>query len=85
MIGRQSRGSSSAIFAPSQSSASSISRTVVLAATLYRSARRTGVMIRKTLERRIAAPCVRTGAPLMHADGDFDRLATCTPVRLWPD
>lgn len=54
-----------------------------LAAELYRSARRAGVTIRKTLDCLIAAPCVRTGAPLLHADSDFDRLATCTALRLW--
>lgn len=55
----------------------------VLAAELYRSARKEGVTIRKTLDCLIAAPCVRTGAPLLHADADFDRLASCTPLRLW--
>lgn len=55
----------------------------VLAAALYRTARRAGITIRKTLDCLIAAPCVRTGAPLLHADEDFDRLATCTPLRLW--
>ena len=55
----------------------------VLAASLYRTARRAGVTIRKTLDCLIAAPCVRTGAPLLHADEDFDRLATCTPLRIW--
>lgn len=54
-----------------------------LAAELYRSARRAGVTIRKTLDCLIAAPCVRTGAPLLHADSDFDRLAGCTSLRLW--
>lgn len=54
-----------------------------LAARLYRAARRAGVTIRKTLDCLIAAPCVRTGAPLLHADQDFDRLATCTPLRIW--
>lgn len=57
----------------------------VLAADLYRSARGAGVTIRKTLDCLIAAPCVRTGAPLLHADADFDRLATCTPLRIWAD
>jgi predicted nucleic acid-binding protein len=52
-----------------------------LAAGLYRTARRAGVTIRKTLDCLIAAPCVRTGAPLLHADADFDRLASCTPLR----
>ena len=55
----------------------------VLAARLYRAARRVGVTIGKTLDCLIAAPCVRTGAPLLHADEDFDRLATCTPLRIW--
>jgi predicted nucleic acid-binding protein len=55
----------------------------VLAADLYRTARRAGVTIRKTLDCLIAAPCVRTGAPLLHADTDFDRLAKCTPLRLY--
>ena len=56
---------------------------LVLAARLYRSARRAGITLRKTLDCLIAAPCVRTNAPLLHADDDFDRLATCTPLRLW--
>jgi predicted nucleic acid-binding protein len=53
----------------------------VLAAELYRSARRAGVTIRKTLDCLIAAPCVRTDTPLLHADADFDRLAGCTALR----
>ncbi|HET6547130.1 MAG TPA: PIN domain nuclease [Solirubrobacter sp.] len=55
----------------------------VLAAELYRTARAAGVTIRKTLDCLIAAPCVRTGAPLLHADVDFDRLAECTTLRLY--
>jgi predicted nucleic acid-binding protein len=55
----------------------------ILAAELYRTARRAGVTIRKTLDCLIAVPCVRTGAPLLHADDDFDRLATCTPLQVW--
>ena len=55
----------------------------VLAAELYRTARRAGVTIRKSLDCLIAVPCVRTGAPLLHADEDFDRLATCTPLQVW--
>lgn len=54
-----------------------------LAAQLYRDARRSGVTIRKTLDCLIAAPCVRTGAPLLHADADFDRLASCTPLHVY--
>jgi predicted nucleic acid-binding protein len=55
----------------------------VLAAELYRTARRAGVTIRKTLDCLIAAPCVRTGAPILHADSDFDLLASCTPLRIY--
>ena len=54
-----------------------------LAARLYRTARREGVTIRKTLDCLIAAPCVRTGAPILHADADFDRLATCTSLKIF--
>jgi predicted nucleic acid-binding protein len=55
-----------------------------LAAELYRAARRAGATIRKTLDCLIAAPCVRTGAPLLHADADFTRLAECTALRIYP-
>jgi predicted nucleic acid-binding protein len=55
----------------------------VLAADLYRRARSAGVTIRKTLDCLIAAPCVRTGAPILHADSDFDQLATCTSLRVY--
>lgn len=54
-----------------------------LAAGLYRTARSRGITIRKTLDCLIAAPCVRTNAPLLHADVDFDRLATCTALRIY--
>jgi predicted nucleic acid-binding protein len=54
-----------------------------LAASLYRTARREGVTIRNTLDCLIAAPCVRTGAPLLHADADFDRLASCSELKIF--
>ncbi len=54
-----------------------------LAARLYRRARRSGLTIRRTLDCMIAAVCVRSGAPLLHADADFDRLASCTPLRIY--
>jgi len=54
-----------------------------LAATLYRQARRAGVTIRKTLDCLIAAPCVRAGAPILHSDKDFDRLAACTALEVF--
>ena len=54
-----------------------------LAAELYRKARRAGVTIRKTLDCLIAAPCVRDGVPILHADEDFDRLASCTDLKVF--
>jgi predicted nucleic acid-binding protein len=54
-----------------------------LAAGLYRAARSKGVTIRNTLDCLIAAPCIRTGAPLLHADADFDRLASCSSLRIF--
>jgi len=55
----------------------------VLAAQLYRTARGSGITIRKTLDCLIAAPCIRAGVPILHADEDFDRLATCTPLKVF--
>ena len=54
-----------------------------LAAELYRTARRTGATIRKTLDCLIAAPCVKNGVPILHADEDFDRLASCTDLEVF--
>lgn len=54
-----------------------------LAASLYRQARRAGVTIRKTIDCLIAAPCVRDGVPILHADVDFDRLASCTALKVF--
>lgn len=55
-----------------------------LAASIYRASRRAGLIVRNTLDCLIAAPCIRTGAPLLHNDADFDRLASCTPLQIWP-
>lgn len=54
-----------------------------LAAELHRMARRAGVTVRKTLDCLIAAPCVRDGVPILHADDDFDRLASCTDLEVF--
>jgi predicted nucleic acid-binding protein len=54
-----------------------------LAAQLYRTARSKGITIRKTLDCLIAAPCVRANAPLLHADKDFELLASCTALRIY--
>lgn len=52
------------------------------AAELHRTARRAGVTVRKTLDCVIAAACIRADAPILHADRDFDLLASCTPLRV---
>jgi predicted nucleic acid-binding protein len=52
------------------------------AASLYRLARARGITIRRTLDCLIASVCVREDAPLLHADADFDHLATCTALRI---
>lgn len=54
-----------------------------LGARLYRQTRRAGVMIRKTLDCLIAAPCVRDDVPILHADEDLDRLASCTRLQVF--
>lgn len=52
------------------------------AASLYRQARAGGITIRRTLDCLIASVCVRDDAPLLHADADFEHLATCTDLRV---
>lgn len=54
------------------------------AAALYRSARRHGVTVRRTNDCLIAAVCVREQVPLLHADNDFDHLATVTDLTVVP-
>ncbi|MGH2750753.1 MAG: hypothetical protein ACRDK3_07760 [Actinomycetota bacterium] len=54
-----------------------------LAARLYREERRAGVTIRKTLDYLITAPWAREGGPILHSDDDFDRLASCTQLKVF--
>lgn len=55
----------------------------VLAAKIYRAARRAGHTIRRTLDCLIAAPCVRNGFPVFHRDADFTRIAACSPLAIY--
>jgi predicted nucleic acid-binding protein len=48
------------------------------AAALYRACHRRGATVRKLVDCLIAAHAIRTGAPLLHADADFDVLARHT-------
>lgn len=52
------------------------------AAALYRVARRQGVTVRRTLDCLIASVCIRDDSALLHADADFDRLASCSTLRI---
>jgi predicted nucleic acid-binding protein len=52
------------------------------AASLYRGARRKGITIRRTLDYLIASVCIRDDVALLHSDTDFDRLASCSALRL---
>ena len=45
------------------------------AANLYRTARRRGFTIRRSVDCLIAATCLETGAEIYHNDRDFDALA----------
>jgi predicted nucleic acid-binding protein len=52
------------------------------AAALYRTARRKGLTIRRTLDCLIASVCIRDDVALLHSDADFDRLASCSALRV---
>ena len=47
----------------------------VVAARNYRSLRRRGITIRKTIDLLIGAWCIENGRPLLHNDGDFHPMA----------
>ncbi len=53
-----------------------------LAADLFRSCRAAGTAVRNSVDCLIAAPCIRTGTPLLHADADFDKLAAVSDLRV---
>jgi predicted nucleic acid-binding protein len=53
-----------------------------VAADLFRTCRAQGSAVRSSIDCLIAAPCVRTGTPLLHADSDFDKLAAVCDLRV---
>jgi predicted nucleic acid-binding protein len=54
-----------------------MSRQIFLAATdIYRSLRRRGITIRKSVDCMIAAVAMENGLPLLHRDRDFDPIET---------
>lgn len=54
------------------------------AAYLYRACRRGGRTIRGLTDCLIAAVAIRTGARLLHQDGDFDAIAEHAPLAIVP-
>lgn len=52
------------------------------AAGLYRTCRRRGETVRKLIDCLIAAPAIRTGIPILHADADFDVLGRHTALQI---
>lgn len=54
------------------------------AAALYRQCRRQGNTVRKLLDCLISAVAIRTGAPILHNDVDFDVLGRYTELRTDP-
>lgn len=52
------------------------------AATIYRTCRKRGVTIRKTIDCLIAAVCLNNELALFHKDSDFDRIARVTPLQI---
>lgn len=52
------------------------------AAALYRACRRDGETVRKVIDCLIASVAIRAGAPILHADADFDVLARHTALRI---
>jgi predicted nucleic acid-binding protein len=54
------------------------------AAKLYRDCRVAGETVRELNDCLVAVPAIRAGAPVLHADTDFDKLARHTPLEVVP-
>jgi len=52
------------------------------AVALYRACRDGGETIRDTVDCLVAVPAIRAGAPMLHDDVDFDKLARHTPLEV---
>ncbi len=53
------------------------------AAALYRRCRRQGETVRRLIDCLIAAVAIRTSAPILHSDQDFEVLARHTELRIF--
>ena len=56
--------------------------TFAAAANLYRSARRRGLTVRRSVDCLIAATCLETGSEIYHNDRDFDALARVSDLMI---
>jgi len=56
----------------------------VLAAELYRGARRQGITVRSTIDCILAAICLERDIPVFHLDKDFEQLARVFELRTIP-
>jgi predicted nucleic acid-binding protein len=57
--------------------------TFEVAANLYRTARRRGLTVRRTVDCVIAATCLEAGAEIFHNDRDFDALASVSDLAVY--
>ncbi len=57
--------------------------TFEVAANLYRTARRRGITIRRSVDCVIAATCLEAGAEIYHNDRDFDALARVSDLTIY--
>jgi predicted nucleic acid-binding protein len=53
------------------------------AAQIYRTCRRQGLTVRKTIDCLIAALCIEEDVELFHKDADFDTIAHVAPLRVY--
>lgn len=57
--------------------------THILAASIYRKARSSGVTVRGTVDLLVAALCIENEAWLLHQDRDFINLAKFSDLKIW--
>lgn len=56
--------------------------TYLKAAGIYRDCRKKGKTVRKTVDCIIAAICIENGLTLLHKDGDYDLISSCTGLKV---
>ncbi len=57
--------------------------TYLRAAEIFRTCRKKGKTVRKTVDCIISAICIEGGNTLLHNDRDFDLIESCTPLRCY--